>query len=294
MTDSVIKTVTETDAETGTGIQTKAGTKAEAMAEVKAAASQLGPTGAQLLAVQPTGQPAVQPAPLAAQPAVGGEPRRWAKLLFQLGVRMGTAMLIALALGRLLVPSSVQSPADPSWDLVPTPLVKQGGDPHIRALMRTISASESNSRRPYSLLYGGEHFSDLSQHPDRCVPIVAGPNIGDCTTAAGRYQFITTTWQEQANRYHPQPPGFWSPRALSFAPEFQDEVVYRWLTDSNMWEADLAELLKQDRLTEVLQILSPTWTSLGYGIEPNSMTDALPEIYRQMLSEELAASSGRF
>lgn len=200
--------------------------------------------------------------------------------------------MLALTLGRLLVPP-IERPVDKTWDTALAPLVKQGGDPYIRALMRTISASESNSKRPYSLLYGGEHFGDLSRHPDQCVPIVAGPNIGDCTTAAGRYQFITTTWQEQATRYHPQPARFWSPRQFSFAPEFQDEVVYRWLNDADAWGGDLAQLLKQDRLTEVLQILSPTWTSLGYGIEPNSMTDALPEIYRQMLREELATSSGR-
>jgi len=206
----------------------------------------------------------------------------------------GTAILIALTLGRILVPAPAEKPADPVWESIPAPLVMQGGDPYIRALMRTISAAESNSYRPYSLLYGGKHFDDLSRHPDYCVPIVAGPNIGDCTTAAGRYQFITTTWLERAAHYFPKTAYFWTPKQFSFEPEFQDEVVYRWLTDPEAWGVDLSQLLKQDRLTEVLQILSPTWTSLGYGIEPNSMTDALPEIYRQMLSEELLASSGRF
>ncbi len=182
-----------------------------------------------------------------------------------------------------------QSPSDPAWTYKPAPLVKKGGDPYIRALMRTISAAESNSTRPYSLLYGGEHFQDLSHHPDECVPIVTGPNQGDCSTAAGRYQFITTTWLEKARQYHPHPTGFWR-KEFSFAPEYQDEVVYAWLNDSIAWDVDLAELLRQDRLAEVLEILSPTWTSLGYGIEPNSMTNLLPEIYQQMLAEELQAS----
>ncbi|MFQ3617769.1 MAG: glycoside hydrolase, partial [Cyanobacteriota bacterium] len=38
----------------------------------------------------------------------------------------------------------------------------------------------------------------------------------------------------------------------------------------------------------VLYILSPTWTSLGYGIETNSMSASLPDIYEEMLREELA------
>lgn len=40
------------------------------------------------------------------------------------------------------------------------PLAMNSGDPYIRALMRTISVSESNDVNPYGLLYGGEHFSE--------------------------------------------------------------------------------------------------------------------------------------
>ena len=34
------------------------------------------------------------------------------------------------------------------------PLVMQGGDPYLRALMRTISVAESNVLRPYHVVYG--------------------------------------------------------------------------------------------------------------------------------------------
>lgn len=173
----------------------------------------------------------------------------------------------------------------------PIPLVMEGGDPYIRALMRTISAAESNTDEPYHTLYGGDLISDLTQHPDACIDIIAGPNIGDCTTAAGRYQFITTTWLEQAERYHPYPPrwySWWS--EYSFEPTYQDEVVYSWLMDSSAWGADLPGLLRQGRLEDVLYILSPTWTSLGYGIEDNAMTPYLGEVYQEMLDEELMQS----
>ena len=182
---------------------------------------------------------------------------------------------------------SRQLPFDPNWNGHPVPLAMQGGDPHIRALMRTISVSESSDPQPYSLLYGGDRLQDLSSHPDRCIPIAAGPNVGDCTTAAGRYQFLTTTWLEKARQYHPQPPLFLFRKTYSFAPEFQDEVVYDWLTDSQAWGVDLSALLKAGHVEEVLQILSGTWTSLGYGIEPNAMTASLPEVYQEILQEEL-------
>jgi len=171
------------------------------------------------------------------------------------------------------------------------PLAMQGGDPYVRALMRTISAAESNTAQPYHTLYGGKRVSDLSQHPDLCLEIVAGPNIGDCTTAAGRYQFITTTWFDKANRYHPQPPdwyAWWGD--YSFEPQFQDAVVYAWLTDQSAWGVDIAGMLRQGRLEEVLEMLSGTWTSLGYGIEDNTMTPYLAEIYPVMLEEELRRS----
>jgi muramidase (phage lysozyme) len=161
------------------------------------------------------------------------------------------------------------------------------GDPYIRALMRTISASESNSFRPYSLLYGGKQFTDLSRHPEICVTIPIGPNKGNCSTAAGRYQIINTTWYQLAPRYHPNPTNlmFWV--SYSFEAEYQDKVIYRWLSDSQVWGTDISQQLHQGNLNDVLRRLSPTWTSLGYGIESNSMSRQLPQIYQRILQDEL-------
>ena len=64
-------------------------------------------------------------------------------------------------------------------------------------------------------------------------------------------------------------------------------MVYAWLSDRKFWKADIAEMLRQERLTDVLRMLSGTWTSLGYGIENNSMSSRLPKVYREMLREEL-------
>jgi muramidase (phage lysozyme) len=235
-------------------------------------------------APQAASQETPAPAPLAPLDLPPASSRRLQ--LGLLGLLGGAALLVGFAVG-LYRP---QSPVDPVWSFKPAPLVKPDGDPYLRALMRTISVAESNSTRPYSLLYGGEHFGDLTRHPDQCLPILAGPNIGDCTTAAGRYQFITTTWEEKAAQYHPKA-GQWFVNHLSFAPEFQDEVVYRWLSDPQAWEADLSQLLRDGELAKVLEILSPTWTSLGYGIEPNSMTALLPTVYEDLLAEELGQST---
>lgn len=184
-------------------------------------------------------------------------------------------------------------PPEAQWQ-PPPPLAMTGGDPYIRALMRTISASESNVEYPYSVVYGGRYVRDLRHHPDVCVTISVGPNTGNCSTAAGRYQMLSTTWEEKSQLYHPQASGFTLWKSYNFEPKFQDEVVYGWLTDTTAWgNVDLADLLRQGRVTDVLQILSPTWTSLGYGIETNSMSQHLPEIYQQMLTEELAGGGDK-
>ena len=167
------------------------------------------------------------------------------------------------------------------------PLVMEGGDPYIRALMRTISASEANSFYPYHVIYGGKYIKDLSNHPNLCVRIVRGPNRGKCSTAAGRYQFLNTTWYEKSSQYHPQPVSVLWWLQYSFEPEYQDAVVYHWLRDPQAWGVDISILLQQGEIEKVLRLLSPTWTSLGYGIEDNSMSQYLPKIYENMLKEEL-------
>lgn len=167
------------------------------------------------------------------------------------------------------------------------PLVMTGGDPYIRALMRTISASEANVRQPYNVIYGGRYITDLSQHPNQCVPIAIGPNLGNCSTAAGRYQFINTTWYEKAEKYHPKVASFIWWESYSFEPKYQDAVVYAWLSDTAAWNQDISKMLQNGQIKDVLRLLSGTWTSLGYGIETNSMSRHLPTIYQQILQEEL-------
>jgi muramidase (phage lysozyme) len=171
-------------------------------------------------------------------------------------------------------------------------LVMQGGDPHLRALMRTISAVESNVTRSYHVVHGGQFVDALDQHPNRCEPIRGGPNRGRCSTAAGRYQLLYSTWLEMAKRYHPDRDGAGrDPSTLSFLALDQDVVVHAWLADRQFWRVDLAEMLRDGRLDDVLRRLSGTWTSLGYGIESHGMTQRLPRIYEEVLAHEMSRAA---
>jgi muramidase (phage lysozyme) len=172
------------------------------------------------------------------------------------------------------------------------PLTMAGGDPHLRALMRTISASESNVMRPYHVLYGGASVGTLERHPNRCEAIGQGPNRGNCSTAAGRYQLLFGTWIELAARYHPdRTDDALDAVGLSFSALDQDLVVNAWLADPRAWRLDIAAQLRQGRVQPVLKRLSGTWTSLGYGIESNKMSHELPSLYQRLIKDELARSA---
>ncbi len=160
--------------------------------------------------------------------------------------------------------NSHQAPYTNNISLYSTqPLMMAGEDPYIRALMRTITASEANVKRPYNVIYGGQYVDDLSRHPEVCAPIIAGSNVGQCSTAAGRYQMLDFTWSKQAQLYHPRPSGIWRWKTYSFEAKYQDAVVYEWLSDSNAWGTDIRQLLRQGKITQILKLLSGTWTSLG-------------------------------
>lgn len=208
-------------------------------------------------------------------------PRRsWAPLWVRLAVVLGSLVILGLALLWWWHPSAVLPGT--------RGLTMGGGDPYLRALMRTISASESNVLRPYHVVHGGALVDSLDQHPNRCEAIAGGPNRGRCSTAAGRYQLLYGTWLELAAKHHPDKTD--DPidaTRLSFAPRYQDMVVHAWLADSRAWGMNLSEKLRQGQIQPVLRRLSSAWTSLGYGIENNRMSQELPRIYQDLLREEL-------
>lgn len=141
--------------------------------------------------------------------------------------------------------------------------------PEARALLDAIAGSESPD---YRTVYGGSKFDDYKDHPRRDVKITGGPNAGLTSNAAGRYQFLSTTWDDVAKQ-----------RGLKdFTPDSQDKGA--WHLARRTYGADIRKALRDDPVS-VASKLSGQWTSLPGGIERNSATDSFEKRYRESLAK---------
>ena len=121
-----------------------------------------------------------------------------------------------------------------------------------RALLDTIAGPESKG--DYSIINGGNHFSDFSRHPNWL-----NPNTD--STAAGRYQEIKPTW-DAANRA--------AGGGLDFSPVGQDRgtwalavQTYKQKTGGDLL-TDLRDASKRGRIQTALGG-TDLWTSLNLG-----------------------------
>jgi len=120
--------------------------------------------------------------------------------------------------------------------------------PRIRAFLDTISVTEGTTGpQGYYRQYTGSHFSSFEDHPRelKCA-LSNGKEL--CSDAAGRYQFLSTSW----DRFAPVV------NAKNFAPTYQDRVAIELIREKNALKD-----IEEGRIEEAFRKLYMVWPSFG-------------------------------
>jgi len=137
-------------------------------------------------------------------------------------------------------------------------------------VLNKISSGEANR---YNELYGGGSFQSYAQHPHLAIPI---PGTDQTSSAAGKYQFIGSTWDSQAKKL-----------GLSdFSPANQDTAA--WDLAQTTYKEQTGRNLADDAAKQNVEwnALGNQWTSLkntksgasdaGYAAPDNALAMASP------------------
>lgn len=151
----------------------------------------------------------------------------------------------------------------------PPTVTTEGIPPEGKALLDAIAGSEAGAAG-YKSRFPSKSFSSFADHPRISEPIPWRP--GYTSDAAGRYQFISTTW----DAYKP---------AKEFTPQNQDIAAWRLaIAAYGRGESGIIQDLKKNPLT-VANKLSKTWTSLPGGAEPNQATSGFVSRFRSSVEK---------
>jgi muramidase (phage lysozyme) len=202
--------------------------------------------------------------------------------------RIAQALLGGGASGFPAAPGSGQFPAAPtanpggsggmtSPNYKGDELAWADAQPYQKALLNTIAGPESGGR--YNVIYGGGKFDDFSKHPGQAVRIQTGPNAGRTSSAAGKYQFLGPTWDDQAGKLG----------LTDFSPANQDRAAWNLAAETYKAKTgqDLDAVLQSGdptALANVGKVLNPIWTSLPGGIEQGTNTDRFVSTYQRALN----------
>ncbi|NET24267.1 glycoside hydrolase family 104 protein [Okeania sp. SIO1I7] len=201
------------------------------------------------------------------------KPLNWSKLL---NIQLASSLLIIFALLMAIlklfreVGGGVNA-ADENWPetVVIMPEIEPTQNwaypinvPRIRAFLDTIAVTEGTTGpQGYYRQYTNDHFSSFEDHPREMKCGIDRNNEKLCSDAAGRYQFLSTSWDLYAPMVG----------AKNFGPTYQDRVAIELIR-----EKDALEDIEQGRIEEAFRKLYMVWPS--FGETPTEVERLMPKL----------------
>lgn len=156
--------------------------------------------------------------------------------------------------------------------------------PQGQALLRMIRYAEGTERGgpdSYRVMFGGGLAPDLKQHPDKVIK-----KDKYASAAAGAYQFLPSTWQQQQNKLSLQ----------GFGPVEQDIAALDLARQRTLGLGGLSYLQEKGLTPEFVAKLAPEWASLptqqgkSYYGQPVKSFDELKNVYGQQAAAPVTVS----
>lgn len=210
------------------------------------------------------------------------KPLNWSKLLDpQLGSFLLIVFIVVIAISGLVKQlGGSQNTTDEEWPetVIQMPNIDPTNNwaypvnvPRIRAFLDTISVTEgTEGPQGYYRQYTGTHFSSFKDHPREMRCGISIKNEKLCSDAAGRYQFLSTSWDLFAPTVG----------AKNFGPTYQDRVAIELIKDKNALED-----IEEGRIEEAFRKLYMVWPSFGEtATDVERLMPKLVGIYNEKLS----------
>lgn len=188
------------------------------------------------------------------------------------------------ALGQFSAGGEVPGAVKTSGNRVYSESVVAAGLPsYAVGLLNAIAGPESGG--DYNVMYspeGRRYFSDFSDHPNKPATITEGPNKGETSSAAGKYQFLVGTWRDMQGALG----------LADFSPENQD--IAAWHLAQQDYKAatgrDLVQALQSGSPEAIIgakRVLEGTWE----GLKESKGGPSDAEFVQQVLNGQSTPSS---
>jgi len=179
--------------------------------------------------------------------------------------------IIALStLGLAIIGQPIPTPAPRQANLSSHPLLGAVKNRNVQAFLQTIAFAEgTESPDGYRMMFTGQLFHSFKAHPNikNCSLYKEKPL---CSTAAGKYQILKTTWDEVALKLN----------LSDFSPHSQDLAAVQLIKQVGAYQDILA-----GRFDDAVFKLAPTWASFptaegkSYYNQPSKSLSNLRKVY---------------